>query len=135
MYFSDILNDLRDGGTYEDVDCHSDALQQTSAAFIAKFNLGLSPLTDSSLDGIIAMHDRFKAMFGIKVNAAHQTIPYYKLTRKMHKDPIGARYMSSSEHSSLLPVSKGLCCRLQVIQGEVSQLFGTALQSMSISAQ
>lgn len=135
VYITDIMNDLKDGGTYEVVDAHSDALQRSSEAFIARFGLELSPLIDISLEGIIAMHARFKAMFGIQDSVTHQSIPYYKLTRKMHKDPIGARYISSSENSSLLPISKGLCGLLQVIQSEVGQLFGSALQSMSISEQ
>ena len=51
----------------------------------------------------------------------------------MHKDPIGARFISSSENSSVLPIIKGLCGLLQSIQGEVGVLFSTSLQSMSIA--
>ena len=51
----------------------------------------------------------------------------------MHKDPIGARFISSSESSSMQPISQGLSGLFTFIQDEIAPLFGTTRQSMSIS--
>ena len=127
------MHDLQTGGTYENVDGHSEALKHTAQSFTSRFNLPLPPFTDTSSKGILDRHALFKSLFGIKTDVGSQSIPFYSLTRKMHKDPIGARFISSSENSLMLPISKGLCGLLQFIQGEVGVLFSTCLQSMSIA--
>lgn len=79
------------------------------------------------------MHRQFKLLFGLAVDEAFEHIAYYKLTRIMHKDPNGARFISSSESSSMQPIPQGLSGLFKVVQSEVATLFGNALQSMSIS--
>ena len=79
------------------------------------------------------MHGQFKLLFGLAADEAFEHIAYYKLTRKMHKDPIGSRFISSSENRSVQPISVWLSRLLKVVQSEVSVLFGDALQSMGIS--
>ena len=92
----------------------------------------LPPLTDTSPVGVIAMHRHIKLLFGFGVDDAVEDIAYYKLTRKMHKDHAGARFISSSESSSMQPISQGLSGLFQFIQDKIASLFGTALRSMSI---
>ena len=134
VYINDLVSDLEDPqGTYEMVDEHAEAWKQTFQTFVDMFNLDLPPLTDISPAGIVAMHRQFRLLFGLAVDEAFEHIAYYKLTRKMHKDPIGARFISSSESSSMQPISKGLSGLFKVVQSEVGTLFGNALQSMSIS--
>ena len=79
------------------------------------------------------MHRQFKLLFGLAVDEAFEHIAYYKLTRIMHKDPIGARFISSSGSSSMQPIPEGLSGLFKVVQSEAGTLFGNALQSMSIS--
>ncbi len=54
------------------------------------------------------MHRHFKSFFGFGIDEAYEHIAYHKLTGKMHKDPVGARFIPSSESSSMQPISKGL---------------------------
>ena len=77
-------------------------------------------------------HNDFISKFGINVDMDCQEIPYYKGTVKMHKNPPDTRFLSSSERSSMLPISKGLTGLFKAIQLEVPPLFASALQSMHI---
>ena len=104
------MGDLEDPqGTYELVDEHSEAWKQTFLAFTAKSNLNPPPLlTPVRLESLQCI----KSLFGFGIDEAFEHIAYYELTRKMHKDPVGARFISSSESSSMQPVSQGtLLCR------------------------
>ena len=94
VYINDIMHDLQTGGTYENVDGHSEAWKHIAQSFSSRFSLTLPPFTDTSTGGILDRHALLKGLFGIKTDVGSQSIPLYRLTRKMHKDSIGARIHS-----------------------------------------
>ena len=130
VYVGKLVDDLAQAGTYEPAHAHSLQWQLTHQTFNEKFGLNLLALTDTSPAGIVQSHNDFISRFGIDVDMDCQEIPYYKGTVKMHKNPPDARFLSSSERSSMLPISK-----VNAIQLEVPPLFASALQSMQMGCK
>ena len=109
LYVDKLLTDVETGGTYR-------------------------PATLSHAE-LLHLHHGFCRHCGIPVELACQAIPHYVGTCKMHKDPPGMRFISSSNTSSMRPISLMLNQLLKQLLPAVDKLFANVFQSVDISAK
>ena len=108
LYVDSLLTDLETGATYQPPLSHADLLH---------------------------VHNGFCRHYGIPVDKTRQAMPHYVGTRKMHKDPPGMRFISSSNTSSMLSVSLMINKLLTQLLPGVDALFAAEFQSVNIDAK
>ena len=108
--------------------CHVDSLLtdlETGATY--------QPATLSHAD-LLHVHNGFCRHYGIPVDMTRQAMPHYVGTCKMHKDPPGMRFISSSNTSSMRSVSLMINKLLTQLLPGVDALFAAVFQSVNIDA-
>jgi len=109
LYVDRLLTDLETGATYQ-------------------------PATLSHSD-LLHAHNGFCRHYGIPVDMTCQAMPHYVGTCKMHKDPPGMRFISSSNTSSMRSVSLMISKLLTQVLPGVDSLFAAVFQSVGIDAK
>ena len=77
-------------------------------------------------DDIIKKHVEYQKDFGIKVDTCMRKLPSMYWTPKMHKNPIGARFIIASKFSSLKLLSKDITSIFRLIFAHVKKYHGKA---------
>ena len=109
LYVDKLLTDLETGATYQ-------------------------PATLSQAD-LLHAHNGFCRHYGIPVDMTCQAMPHYVGTCKMHKDPPGMRFISSSNTSSMRSVSLMIDRLLTQLLPGLDALFADVSQSVGIDAK
>ena len=109
LYVDKLLTDLETGATYQ-------------------------PATLSHAD-LLHAHNGFCRHYGIPVDMTCQAMPHYVGTCKMHKDPPGMRFISSSNTSSMRSVSLMINRLLTQLLPGLDALFADVFQSVGIDAK
>ena len=82
---------------------------------------------------LVQSHNSFLAQFGVPADPACQSIPHYVATMKMHKQPPGCRFISSSACSSVKTVSVWLNRLFNALLPELDSLFAVVMKQAGIS--
>ena len=109
LYVDNLLTDLETGATYQ-------------------------PATLSHAD-LLHVHNGFCRHYGIPVDMTCQAMPHNVGTCKMHKDPPGMRFISSSNTSFMRSVSLMINKLLTQLLPGVDALFVAVFQSVGIDAK
>ncbi len=109
LYVDNLLTELETGATYQ-------------------------PATLSHAD-LLHVYNGFCRHYGIPVDMTRQAMPHYVGTCKIHKDPPGMRFISSSNTSSMRPVSLMINKLLTQLLAGVDALVFAVFQSVGIDAK
>ena len=111
--------------------CQRDYVDRMQTDLDANAVFEISPRTQAD---IVHESNAFGSRYGFAPDMRNQDIPYYKGIDKMHKNPVGTRFISSSASSHMKRVSLLLNILFNALSLDIDQLFGEELQSMGISA-
>ena len=78
-----------------------------------------SSLTDVDSDQIVKLQINELGKYGLEVDQEMQFLPRMYWSPKLHKNPIGSRFIIASKQSSLKPLLKDLTCIFKLFQKQV----------------
>ena len=85
-------------------------------------------------DSLLQSHNAFLTSYGVPIDRSCQDLPHYVATMKLHKQPPGCRYISSSATSSMQVVSVWLNRLFNALLPEIDHLFAKVMKDTGIAA-
>ena len=83
--------------------------------------------SDFSIDDIIKENEAFTNSFGLKLTDKHRDLPLMYWTPKMHKNPVGFRFIIASKYSSTKPLTELISRVFKMIFSQVESFHNKSI--------